>query len=81
MMLQRGESGSSLGMAVGTETCKRGKERRGGCENFLHLRAVSLFSAKCWILWKKKEKLQLILIRNGWIIVIELTITVYLLQR
>lgn len=58
MMLQRGESGSSLGMAVGTETCKQGKERRGGCENFLHLRAVSLLA-------QKKEKLQLILIRNG----------------
>ncbi len=47
MMLLRGgsdtNSASTLQPAVGIETCRWGKERRGGCENFLKLFAVSSF--------------------------------------
>lgn len=42
--------------AAGIETCRWGKERRGGCENFLKLFAVSPFRTR-WSSLVEKEKL------------------------
>lgn len=48
--------GSSLEPVVGIETCRWGKERRGGCENFLKLFAVSPFRTR-WSSLVEIEKL------------------------